>query len=369
LRIALVTEFYHPHLGGVTEHVQHLAQEFRRLGHTAWVVTSHMDGEDADEPFVHRVGTSRVILSNGSFARITTGFGIGRELQRFFRAERIDVVHVHGACSPTLGFIAPTAARRVGLPIVGTWHSWFRRSIALGIMKGPIQDRLDEIAVKIAVSQPVVDAMSRYLTADWEVIPNGVSVGVFHPNGRRPIDALSKHPRLLFLGRLDPRNGLEIVLDAMPGILAAYPTAELTVVGDGPLRGWYERRAQPLGDRVRFVGRVYAERPEYYGTADLYLCPTNKASFGITLLESMACGTPMIVSDITGFRELVDQGAEAVLVPPDRPAAWATAAIDLIGDPERREAMGLAGLAKAQHYSWDVVGARVLDAYRRAGAR
>jgi phosphatidylinositol alpha-mannosyltransferase len=117
------------------------------------------------------------------------------------------------------------------------------------------------------------------------------------------------------------------------------------------------------------VGRVYAERPEYYGTADLYLCPTNKASFGITLLESMACGTPMIVSDITGFRELVDHGAEAVLVPADRPAAWATAAIDLIGDPQRREAMGLAGLAMAQLYSWDVVGARVLDAYRRAGAR
>jgi phosphatidylinositol alpha-mannosyltransferase len=369
LRIALVTEFYHPHLGGITEHVQHLAQEFRKLGHTAWVITSHMEGEDPDEPFVHRIGTSRVILSNGSFARVTTGFGLGREFQRFFREKSIDVVHVHGACSPTLGFIAPTAARRVGLPIVGTYHSWFRRSIALGIMRGPIQKRLDQIAINIAVSQPVVDAMSRYLKADWEIIPNGVSMGVFHPNGRRPTDALTKHPKLLFLGRLDPRNGLEVVLDAMPAVLAAYPTAELTVVGDGPLRAIYEKRARPLGDRVRFAGRIYDERPEYYGTADVYMCPTNKASFGITLLESMACGTPMIVSDIVGFRELVDRGPEAVLVPPDQPQAWAQAAIDLIGDPGRRAAMGKAGLDKAQLYAWDLVAARVLDAYRRASAK
>jgi len=369
LRIALVTEFYHPHLGGVTEHVHYLAEEFRRRGHTAWVVTSHMDGEAKDEPFVHRVGTSRVILSNGSFARVTTGWGLGRDLQRFFRAESIDVVHVHGALAPTLGLVGPTAARRVGLPIVATYHSWFRRSIALGIMKGPIQGRLDQIAINIAVSQPVVDAMSRYLKADWEIIPNGVRMDVFHPNGRRPTDALTHHPKLLFLGRLDPRNGLGVVLDAMPAILARYPTAQLTVVCDGPLRGMYEQQARGLGDRVRFVGRIHAERPEYYGTADLYLCPTNKASFGITLLEAMACGTPMIVSDITGFRELVEGGPEAVLVPPAAPAAWAETAIALIGDPDRRARMGKAGLAKASLYAWDVLADRVLDAYRRAGAR
>jgi phosphatidylinositol alpha-mannosyltransferase len=252
---------------------------------------------------------------------------------------------------------------------VGTYHSWFRRSVALSIMRGPVQKRLDQIAINIAVSQPVVDAMSRYLKADWEIIPNGVRMDVFHPNGRRPTDALTKHPRLLFLGRLDPRNGLEVVLDAMPAILARYPAAELTVVGDGPLRGMYERRARRLGDRVRFVGRIYAERAEYYGTSDLYLCPTNKASFGITLLEAMACATPMIVSDITGFRELVEQGPEAVLVPKGSPAAWAKAAIELLDDPARRARMGTAGLAKAQLYSWDVLADRVLDAYRRAGAR
>ena len=207
--------------------------------------------------------------------------------------------------------------------------------------------------------------MSKYFRAEFEIIPNGVNVEYFHPNGRRPSDALTSGPRLLFLGRLDPRNGLDTVLAAMPEILAAYPATQLTVVGDGPLRGYYQRKARPLGDRVRFAGAVFTERPDYYGTADLYLCPTTKASFGITLLEAMASGTPMIVSDITGFRELVDGGAEAVLVPKGDPAAWAGAAAALIGDPARRGTMGAAGLAKAARYAWPRVADRVLAVYER----
>ena len=101
-------------------------------------------------------------------------------------------------------------------------------------------------------------------------------------------------------------------------------------------------------------------RPEYYARADLYLCPTTKASFGITLLEAMACGTPMVVSDITGFRELVDRGNEAVLVEKEDASAWAQAAIDLLGDPDRRAAMRAAGRQKPNVR---------LAAGRRAGVR
>src|SRR5207253_9961280 len=116
-----------------------------------------------------------------------------------------------------------------------------------------------------AVSQPVVDAMARYFRASSEIIPTGVNVQFFQPNGRRPTDALARGPRLLFLARLEPRNGLDTLLQAMPRILERHPRARLTVVGDGPWRGYYERRARRLGDAVRFTGRVLGERPEYYG--------------------------------------------------------------------------------------------------------
>src|SRR5437899_9109773 len=131
--------------------------------------------------------------------------------------------------------------------------------------------------------------------------------------------ALTYHPLLLFLGRIVPRNGLGTLLDAMPRILARFPGAVLTVVGDGPWRRYYERRARELGASVRFVGQVFGDRPAYYASADLYLCPTTIASFGVTLLEAMACGTPMIVSDNLGFRWVIDGGEEAVIIPKDDP--------------------------------------------------
>jgi phosphatidylinositol alpha-mannosyltransferase len=365
MRIALITEFYYPHLGGVTEHVHYLAEEFRRRGHAVTIITSHMGAERDGDPFVRRVGHSCVLLSNGSFARITIGWRLGRTIETLLKEGRFDIVHVHGALAPTLGLVAPAAAHRLDIPVVATFHSWFKRSLGYRAFRRPLQRRLDRIAAKIAVSEPAVRALSRYFQADWEIIPNGVSTEVFHPNGRQPTDALSEKPRLLFLGRLDPRNGLGTVLKAIPAIVERYPNAELVVAGDGPLRPLYERQGRRPGCNVRFVGRVYEERTDYYAGSDLYVCATNRASFGITLLEAMACRTPIVASDITGFRELVDGGDEAVLVQADDPAAWARTVIGLIGDPARRAAMGEAGLKKATGYSWSSIAARVLQTYER----
>ena len=372
MRIALVSEFYYPHLGGVTEHVHNLALQFQRQGHPTIVVTAHMetpargidlDHEAGDPPFVHRIGTSRTIYSAGSFARVTTGLNLRRDLRALFRREQIDLVHVHGGLNPTLGLVAPEAAGDLGLPVVATFHSWFARSALCRVFRRPLQRRLDRHAAVVAVSQPVVEAHARYFEAEWEIIPNGVDTDFFTPDAwvRPPGD----DPELLFLGRLDPRNGLDTVLAAMPEVLQRRPGARLTVAGDGPLRPVYERLARPLGPAVEFVGRVNGDRPRHYARADMYLCPTTKASFGITLLEAMACGTPMLVSDITGFRELVGGGPEAVLVPKERPQAWADAILHLLADRARLANMGAAGRRKAEEYAWPRIAARVMAIYRR----
>ena len=373
MRIALVTEFYFPHLGGVTEHVHNLAKRLLSLGHHAIIITSLMasggDGAEADMPgadgpAVRRVGTSRVIYSAGSFARVTTGLGLRRQIRLHLEQEQIDIVHVHGGLAPVLGLTAPSAAAELGLPVVATFHSWFRRSALCRIFRRPLQRRLDQHAAAIAVSQPVVDAHARYFDADWDIIPNGVDTEFFRPSPPPASDR--RGPELLFLGRLDPRNGLDTILTAMPMVLARYPDTRLMVAGDGPLRPLYERMAAPLGRHVTFLGRVNGDRPSHFSRADLYVCPTTKASFGVTLLEAMACGIPIAASDITGFRELVNGGEEAVLVPLGQPAEWAETVVDLLGDQERRRRMGRAGLAKAAGYSWPLVTERILQVYRQA---
>jgi len=365
MRVALVSEYYFPHLGGITEHVHNLALELDRAGHGAIVITSHLPGEGKDEPFVRRVGRSRLFFSNGSFSRFTTGWGLKAKIERILKDEQIDLVHLHAPLSPTLNPLTLSAANGLGIPAVATFHSWFPHSLFVQAIGKVLQKLMDQIAAKIAVSEPVIRAHERYFRADWEVIPNGVRVGYFHPNGRLFTDAIASGPRLLFLGRLDPRNGLDTLLEAMPGILRSYPKAQLLVAGSGPLRRHYEGRAREIKENVRFLGYVYDERPDWYGTSDLYLCPTTRASFGITLLEAMACGTPLVVSDIIGFRELIDGGEEALLVGADDPQAWAEAVVRLIGDPAKRAAMQLAGMHKAARFAWPRVAEQVIKLYEK----
>ena len=365
MRIALVAEDYYPQLGGVPEHVHHMAVELNRRGHIATVITSHMRGVRDDPPFVQRVGTSVVIYANGGVSRVTAGWRLVGRLTELFRDGRFDIIHVHGGLAPTFGLAAPLAAWKAGIPLVATFHSWFPRSAGYRLLRRPLQRMLDRHDARIAVSEPVVQAMSRYFRADWEVIPNGVDLDYFHPNGRRPADSAARGPRLLFLARLEPRNGLSTVLDAMPRILRRFPDACLTVAGDGPWRGHYERRARSLGKSVKFLGRVFSDRPTHYSSADLYLCPTDRASFGVTLLEAMACGTPLVVADNVGFRSVVRDGAEAVIIPHNDPAIWADATIALLADPPRREAMSRCGLVTASRFAWPRVADQTLAVYER----
>jgi phosphatidylinositol alpha-mannosyltransferase len=116
---------------------------------------------------------------------------------------------------------------------------------------------------------------------------------------------------------------------------------------------------------IHFVGRVSeAELARYYRTADVFCAPsTGMESFGMVLLEAMASGVPIVASDIAGYHEVMDNGAQGILVEPEQPAALASALVTLLRDPQRRRAMSIAGLEKAQGFSWRVVAARVLDYY------
>ena len=369
LRIGLVAEDYYPQLGGVPEHVHNLALEFEALGHHATVVTSHMRVHGAvHEPHpparVRRVGRSLVIYANGGVARLSVGWGLTKQLEQLFREERFDVVHVHGGLAPTFGFIAPQAAWNADIPVVATFHSWFPRSMGYRLLRRPLQRMLDRHAATIVVSSAAREAMSRYFTAPWEIIPNGVDTTFFRPS-LRTLNG-QQHPHLLWLGRIEPRNDLTTVLEAMPFILAQYPAARLTIVGDGPWRSRMERAARHLGESVHFAGYANGDRPLHYRAADIYLCPTERASFGITLLEAMACGTPMIVSDLPAFRDVA--GASAVFVPVGDATAWAQAVSGLLADQQRRATMMHEGRLVAERHAWPAVAQRVLDVYRRVTA-
>lgn len=359
MRIALVTEYYYPHLGGICEHVHFFAREARRRGHHVDIVTSRIAGAE-EQPNVIRIGRSQPVYANGSQARITLGIGLRRQMRRTLREGRYDIVHVHSPLTPVLPLLAMEEA---DCPVIGTFHTYFDRSLGYALGRRYFQKRLETLSAAIAVSHSTTVALERYFEADWQIIPNGIDTDVFHPTAPVPIGFPTSDPTILFLGRFDPRNGLTTLIEAFRHVKGKERPAKLIVVGDGPLREHYYRQAAGDPD-IKFVGAVLEGRPSYYANSTVYACPTTKASFGITLLESMACETPVVCSDILGFRDVVQDGREALMVPCGDPGALADALVRVLDDPLLANRLGRAGRLEALGYSWSRVTERVLDLYQ-----
>src|SRR6478672_700099 len=342
LRIALVTEYYYPHLGGVCEHVHFFAREARRRGHRVDIITSNLPGAEP-QPHVIRLGRSQPVYANGSQARITVGLGLRKEMRKILREGQYDVVHVHSPLTPILPLLAIEEA---DCPVVGTFHTYFDRSFGYKFLNGYFQKRLDMLAAAICVSHSTTVALERYFSAPWQIIPNGIDTDVFHPSVSAPPAIRKDVPSILFLGRFDPRNGLTTLIDSFRKVKGKGRPAQLVV-----------------------VGAVLEGRPSYYAHSSIYACPTTKASFGITLLESMACETPIVCSDILGFQDVVVNGREALMTPSGDRDALADALVQLLDDEGLRIQLGTTGRYESMKYSWPRVTSQVLDVYHNVMGR
>jgi phosphatidylinositol alpha-mannosyltransferase len=368
VRIGIVTEYYYPSIGGIQEHVHHFARAARRLGHTVKIVTSVMPDVAARAeagPDVIRIGASVPVYQNGGMGRVTVGPGLSRAMARLLAAERFDVVHVHAPLTPVLPLLAIHHARG---PVVGTFHTHFRPNLLFRLMRRQLQGYLDRLDAPVAVTRACLTAFEGRLRAPFRIIPNGVDVEAFS-RGRRLARFDDGRFNVLFVGRLEPRNGLDRLLEAF-GRLRRQVDARLLVLGDGPLLPRYRAMvSRELADDVVFAGRVLETRPDWYASADVYCAPARIASFGVTLLEAMAAGKPVLASDIEGFREVMEHGREGELVAPDDPAAWARALVRLASDPARRARHAERGRVTAQAHSWPLVAREVLRLYRALGVR
>jgi phosphatidylinositol alpha-mannosyltransferase len=371
VRIGIFTEYYEPSVGGIQEHVRHFSREARRLGHRVTVVTSEMpdvaDGArpapHADGPEVIRVGRSFPIYNNGGVGRVTGGARLSGAIRDLLAGARFDVVHVHAPLTPVLPLLAIHHATG---PVVGTFHTHFRPGLAFRLAAGLLQRYLDRLDAAIAVSRACLAPLQGRLRSEVRIVPNGVDVERFGRGQRlRRLD--DGRVNVLWVGRPEPRNGLDRMLAAF-ALVRERLDARLVVLGDGPLLPRYRARVPArLAADVLFAGRVVDERPDWYASAHVLCAPTRIASFGVTLLEAMACGVPVLASDIEGFREVLHPGQEGELLPPDDPHAWARAIATLVRDPVRAAAYSDAGRRTARRYAWPDVAREVLDVYREIG--
>lgn len=370
MKIALVSEYYYPLLGGITEHVYNLARTLEARGHDVTVITHNIRPRSShhypDEPVrfrVKRFGRGIPIYSNGSFARVTISRTLQADLREYFDRERFDVIHAHSPLTPIL----PMAAiRQSNAPAtVGTFHTYFEKSRGYSLLKNTVDEFMNMMDGRIVVSEACVHALSRYFDSEYRVIPNGVDPDYFHPGAVSDPAFDDGKLNILFVGRFDPRNGLRTMLEAFKLVKREFDRCRLIIVGDGPLKPYYRSLvSNGLADDVHFAGLVNGGRPAYYAAADIFCTPCTKASFGVVLLEAMSAGTPIIASDISGYRLVMDDGRQGKLVPEDSPEAFAAGLLDLLRDPELRRLMGNEGRRTVlECYSWDLVAEQVEDFY------
>ena len=371
MRIGIVTEYYEPSTGGIEEHVRRFAREARRLGHQVTVVTSEMpdvgpsDARATDPwaPDVIRIARSYPVYGDGGVGRVTGGRRLSAAMHDLLAASRFDVVHVHAPLTPVLPLLA---VHHAASPVVGTFHTSFEPGLWFRLARRALQRYLDRLDAAVAVSRACLDAFAGRLEAEFRIVPNGVDVAQFAGGMRlRRLD--DGKFNVLWVGRLEPRNGFDRMLAAF-ALARNTIDARLLVVGGGPLLAHYRASVpREIAGDVVFAGPIVDERPEWYASADVYCAPSRIASFGVTLLEAMAAGVPVLASDIDGFREVLHDGVEGEMVSPHDTLAWAEALVRLARDRARGTAYGAAGQRTARRYDWRLVAREILGVYRSVG--
>jgi phosphatidylinositol alpha-mannosyltransferase len=377
MRIALVSPYSWTYPGGVTRHIEALAECYLRQGHEVRVLAP-LDPPGPLSAVLHRgaapqalaapdylvpLGRTVGFKANGSVSNLSISPAAAARLSHELRTGRYDVAHIHEPVAPLIGWVAAAVPN---LPLVGTFHSYSTKWLpnTLGAAFG-MRLMLNHLHVRIAVSEAAAWTGRRWYGGRYRVIPTGVHLSAENLVVGRPAHNEADTPlKVVFVGRPDERKGLPLLLRAFEALREHIP-AELTVIGpsDAELAPLL---LDPAG--VRGLGKVDdAEKVRALREADVLAAPSlGGESFGMVLTEALASGTAVVASDIAGYRDVIRHEVDGVLVPAGDARALAETLRDLYHEPERRRAMAQAGIEGVERFAWERVSAQVMEAYTDA---
>jgi len=366
LRVGLVAESYYPSLGGIQEHVRHLRNVLRQRGVDVTILTGRPPSSSAPVPAdaeqdVIRVGRARSFRTGGTFTQATVGPMAAYNFHRALRKGQFDLLNIHGPCDFGLAFWGLAMFRG---PKVLTLHNACFPDAPWRHRVAPYYRWVfRRAAAVIAVSEATAQTMGRYADFQATIIPNGIDLAYWRACSTPRYLQPGKR-NLVYLGRLEERNGPEVAIDAFCRIAAAAPDVRLLMAGDGPMRQDLQARVPgELRGRVEFLGAVYDQRPELLASSSVFLLPARAVGFSIMVLEAFAAGLPVVALPGLGVDRAGDHWSNVILARDSSAAAFADAVIDTLqGDQGERIARGR---AIAETYDWSSVGSRILDVFQR----
>ena len=368
MKVGIVVPYSWSYWGGVNEHVELKVEALKRLGIETRTVIGHdppgsftrvlhpRHGRHGRPPEdVIPVGRSVIVPANGALPNIVLSPSAIPRVKRVLKRERFDVLHLHEPMTPV---ICTAVMAWANAPVVATFHA--SGNLAWNTFGKPVWGFLmDRIDHRIAVTEAARESANRWFPGDYELIPNGVLI----PS---EADPAGRQERIVFVGRHDPRKGMAVILRAWPEI-RANTGARLRIVGADPLMvRLLLTRTGVDAEGIDALGFLSQEAlTEELLAAKALVAPSlGGESFGMVLTRAFACATPVVASDISGYRDVMTDET-GLLVPPGDPVALARAVTELLADEPRREAFGAAARRLAQErYSWDDIARRLAAIYQ-----
>ena len=349
MRIGLVSPYSLTVPGGVQSQVLALGRALREMGHKVRVL-GPCDGAPP-EPGITPLGNSIPTAANGSVAPIAPDPSCALRTIRALRDEQFDVVHLH---EPLVPGPCETVLMLNNVTTVGTWHA-AGGSVAYRVPGTRVL--ANRISHRVAVSQDAMRMAAQGLGGTYTVLWNGIETNRFAKADPWPTDG----PTVLFVGRHEPRKGLAVLLDAMEQLP---DDVRLWIVGSGPETEALKARVAE-SERYEWLGAIDDhELASRLRGADTFCVPSlHGESFGVVLLEGMAARTPVVAFDLPGYRNVVKNGDEALLVPPGDSAALARALRASLTESDRTDALIGTGLARADEFSMSRLAARYVEIY------
>ncbi len=243
-------------------------------------------------------------------------------------------------------------------PVVATFHS-AGESAAYRTFSRQLKWIATRIDIRVGVSKDAVAMAQRYLGGDYEVLFNGIELGMFESAPQR-----TREKVIFFLGRHEPRKGLNVLLDAMQHLPQ---DVVLWVASDGPETESLKEKTRD-DSRVVWLGRISdEEKIDRLKRASVFCAPSLRGeSFGIVLIEAMASGAPVVSTNIDGYRNVATDGVNALLVEPGNASLLASSLARVLTDSRLAEQLATNGLVRARQFSMEALADEYLEVYQRA---
>lgn len=358
MKIALVTDTYHPQINGVVSSIDTLSKELK-TEHEVYIFGPTEVGSTksfSSIPFpLHPDYRIALVRPNN--------------LVEAFRENDIEIVHVHTPIS--LGAAGLRAARKLNLPSIGTFHTLLTEYTHY------ISENLSPLLRKIGwkylswfysyfdtvtvPSKPIKEVLERQGIEDVKVIPNSVDINRFSPK-----ESVSDGNCVLFVGRVGKEKKLEVLIDAAVRLRKKHPKTKFRVVGKGPDKEYYEKLVEKRDLSENFVFEGYVSESELikaYRGCDIFAMPSDTETQGLVVLEAMACGKPAVGANARGIKDVINHGEDGYLFEPGKSKSLSTYLSRLLENRELRLEMGKRARGEAKEFSAEKIGEKWIRLY------